>query len=188
MDALVRRYQAEEEQRRPPSMRLGDRAQRVFSSVQAFCEWRLGRAPFPGDGLPNRLSLSLSRSPNSWSASGRSGSRFHAGPNAAAAKAISTSSTRFCRKDFVGQPILAAAGFQPARFTCESVGCGRHRRSRQRPAVAHVNSLRPKCERMSRRMAVRTIHAASRLIGTHTSRRKTCLHGPLERLTRLLRK
>jgi hypothetical protein len=50
MDALVRHYHAEEEQRRPPFMRLGERAQRVFSSVQAFCEWRLGRAPFPGDG------------------------------------------------------------------------------------------------------------------------------------------
>src|SRR5580698_7082513 len=50
LDALVRHYQAEEEQRRPPFKRLGERAQRVFSSVQAFCEWRLGRAPFPGDG------------------------------------------------------------------------------------------------------------------------------------------
>jgi hypothetical protein len=50
LDALVRHYHAEEEQRRPPFMRLGDRAQRVFSSVQAFCEWRLGRAPFPGEG------------------------------------------------------------------------------------------------------------------------------------------
>ena len=50
LDALVRHYQAEEEQRRPPAMRLGERAQRVFSSVQAFCEWRLGRAPFPGEG------------------------------------------------------------------------------------------------------------------------------------------
>jgi hypothetical protein len=50
LDALVRHYHAEEEQRTPPAMRLGDRAQRVFSSVQAFCEWRLGRAPPPGDG------------------------------------------------------------------------------------------------------------------------------------------
>ena len=50
LDAMVRHYRAEEEQRSPPAMRLGDRAQRVFSSVQAFCEWRLGRAPFPGDG------------------------------------------------------------------------------------------------------------------------------------------
>jgi hypothetical protein len=52
MDALVRHYRPEEEQRRPPLMRLGDRAQRVLSSVQAFCEWRLGRAAFPGDGSP----------------------------------------------------------------------------------------------------------------------------------------
>lgn len=50
LDALVRHYHAEEEQRTPPAMRLGARAQRVFSSVQAFCEWRLGRAPFPGEG------------------------------------------------------------------------------------------------------------------------------------------
>jgi len=50
LDALVRHYQAEEEQRRPPFKRLGERAQRVFSSVQAFCEWRLGRGPCPGDG------------------------------------------------------------------------------------------------------------------------------------------
>ena len=50
LDALVRHYHSEEEQRRPPVMRLGDRAQRVFSSVQAFCEWRLGRGPSPGEG------------------------------------------------------------------------------------------------------------------------------------------
>jgi hypothetical protein len=52
LDALVRHYHAEEERHRPPVMRLGDRAQRVFSSVQAFCEWRLGKGPCPGDGPP----------------------------------------------------------------------------------------------------------------------------------------
>ena len=53
VDALVRHYYAEEEQRKPPAMRLGVRSQRVFESVQAVCEWRLGRAPFPGEaGLP----------------------------------------------------------------------------------------------------------------------------------------
>jgi len=49
MDALVRHYRAEEEQRTPPAGRLGLRAQLVFSSVQAMCEWRLGRAAGPGD-------------------------------------------------------------------------------------------------------------------------------------------
>jgi hypothetical protein len=49
IDALVRHYQAEEEHRNPPVRRLGDRAQRVFSSTQAACEWRLGRALGPGE-------------------------------------------------------------------------------------------------------------------------------------------
>jgi hypothetical protein len=49
VDALVRHYHAQEEQRTPPVLRLGDRARRVFESVQAICEWRLGRVPFPGE-------------------------------------------------------------------------------------------------------------------------------------------
>jgi len=49
IDALVRRYRCEEEQRTPPTMNLGDRAQRVFLSVQKMCEWRLGRSSFPGE-------------------------------------------------------------------------------------------------------------------------------------------
>jgi hypothetical protein len=49
VDALVRHYHAEEEQRNPPVRRLGDRAQRVFSSAQAACEFRLGRALGPGE-------------------------------------------------------------------------------------------------------------------------------------------
>lgn len=58
IDALVRHYHAEEEQRTPPKVPLGDRAQRVFLSVQQMCEWRLGRAPVPveaaevGSGMP----------------------------------------------------------------------------------------------------------------------------------------
>ena len=56
LDALVRHYHAEEEQRRPPFMRLGERAQRVFSSVQPVCEWRLGRAsPLDSTGLPESV-------------------------------------------------------------------------------------------------------------------------------------
>ena len=46
IDALIRHYHAEEEQRTPPVMRLGDRAQTVFQSVQGMCEWRLGRPSF----------------------------------------------------------------------------------------------------------------------------------------------
>jgi hypothetical protein len=46
IDALIRHYHAEEEQRTPPVMRLGDRAQMVFQSVQGMCEWRLGRPSF----------------------------------------------------------------------------------------------------------------------------------------------
>jgi hypothetical protein len=45
IDALVRHYHAEEEQRSPPSLKVGDRANRVFASVQQICEWRLGRSP-----------------------------------------------------------------------------------------------------------------------------------------------
>ena len=45
VDALVRYYHAEEEQRTPPVVKLGERAQMVFKSVQEICEWRLGRAP-----------------------------------------------------------------------------------------------------------------------------------------------
>jgi hypothetical protein len=49
IDALVRHYRCEEEHRTPPTMKLGDRAQRVFQSVQRLCEWRLGRSLFPGE-------------------------------------------------------------------------------------------------------------------------------------------
>ena len=49
IDALARHYHAEEEQRTPPAMTLGDRAERVFRSVQTMCEWRLGRSSLPGE-------------------------------------------------------------------------------------------------------------------------------------------
>jgi hypothetical protein len=49
IDALVRHYRCEEEHRTPPTMKLGDRAQRVFQSVQRLCDWRLGRSLFPGE-------------------------------------------------------------------------------------------------------------------------------------------
>ena len=49
IDSLIRRYHAEEEERRPPEQRLGDLAQRVFVSVQNMCEWRLGRSSLPDE-------------------------------------------------------------------------------------------------------------------------------------------
>jgi hypothetical protein len=49
MDALARHYHALEEQRTPPVKRLGDRAERVFLSVQNICDWRVGRAPLSGE-------------------------------------------------------------------------------------------------------------------------------------------
>jgi hypothetical protein len=47
VDALVRHYHAEEEQRQPPAANLADRARCVFTSVRKICEWRLGRNPLP---------------------------------------------------------------------------------------------------------------------------------------------
>jgi len=49
IDALVRHYHAEEEQRTPPLRNLSGRAERVFLSVQTMCEWRLGKSPVPGE-------------------------------------------------------------------------------------------------------------------------------------------
>ncbi len=49
VEALIRHYHAEEEQRTPPKMMLAERPERVFRSVQPFCEWRLGRSAFPGE-------------------------------------------------------------------------------------------------------------------------------------------
>ena len=56
VDTMVRHYHAEEAQRHPPAANLADRAQRVFTSVQAVCEWRLGRSP-----LPARTEMSAGR-------------------------------------------------------------------------------------------------------------------------------
>ena len=49
IDALVRYYHAEQVQHTPPAMTLGERAERVFRSVQGVCEWRLGRSSPPGE-------------------------------------------------------------------------------------------------------------------------------------------
>jgi len=43
LQALIRFYQAEERQRRPPALRLSEKSQRVFEAVKEMCEWRLGR-------------------------------------------------------------------------------------------------------------------------------------------------
>ena len=52
IDALIRHYHAEEEQHTPPTITLGDPAQRVFRSVQAMCAWRLGRSSLDGETTP----------------------------------------------------------------------------------------------------------------------------------------
>jgi len=44
LDALVRRYAAEEGNRTPPQLRLSERARNVFQAAEQMCEWRLGRA------------------------------------------------------------------------------------------------------------------------------------------------
>ena len=44
-------------------------------------------------------------------------------------------------RPLVGQPILAAAGFQPALFVSRFIGFSRKRRSRQGSPVAHVNAI-----------------------------------------------
>ena len=49
IDALVRHYHAQEEGRTPPAVKIGDRAHRVFMSVQTICEWRMGKSTFPGE-------------------------------------------------------------------------------------------------------------------------------------------
>ena len=60
IDALVRHYHAEEEQRTPPAMKLSERAERVFQSVQQMCEWRLGRSPSPGDPTEFEVGMPVS--------------------------------------------------------------------------------------------------------------------------------
>jgi len=49
VDGLVRIYAAEERGYTPPTLKLSERAQRVFDSVKSMCEWRLGREKFPGE-------------------------------------------------------------------------------------------------------------------------------------------
>ena len=46
LEALTRYYRAEEGHRSPPSLRLSEKAQKVFDAVKTMCEWRLGREKF----------------------------------------------------------------------------------------------------------------------------------------------
>jgi len=47
LDALVRKYAAEEQGRTRPASRLSARAGRVFDDAERMCEWRLGRSGLP---------------------------------------------------------------------------------------------------------------------------------------------
>ena len=62
LDALVRRYVAEEGNRTPPKRNLSPRATRVFEAAEQMCEWRLGRKAMNAD---NREALILSDQRNS---------------------------------------------------------------------------------------------------------------------------
>jgi hypothetical protein len=49
LDALVRRYAAEEGKRTPPMLRLSRPAALVFEAAEGMCEWRLGRSALNPD-------------------------------------------------------------------------------------------------------------------------------------------
>lgn len=49
LDALVRRYVAEEGDRTPPKLRLSERATWVYEAAEQVCELRLGRNVADGD-------------------------------------------------------------------------------------------------------------------------------------------
>ena len=53
IEALIRGYTAEARGRSRPNIRLSDLPQLVFDSVEAMCEWRLGRKrPFAESNQP----------------------------------------------------------------------------------------------------------------------------------------
>jgi hypothetical protein len=60
IDALVRHYHSEQEQRMPSANRLGERAERVFLLVQQICEWRLGRSSSPVEAAEPELWIPVS--------------------------------------------------------------------------------------------------------------------------------
>jgi hypothetical protein len=49
LDALVRRYGAEQQARTPPKLRLSEPATCLFQAAERMCEWRLGRATLNED-------------------------------------------------------------------------------------------------------------------------------------------
>lgn len=54
LDALVRRYVAEEGNRTPPRLSLSRPAARVFEAAERMCEWRLGRGAL-NEGEPDTV-------------------------------------------------------------------------------------------------------------------------------------
>lgn len=64
VDALIRTYTWEKDGRGAPTLRLSDRAQRVFDFSWRMCEWRLGRQSLhPGEtereeAKPEKLTVS----------------------------------------------------------------------------------------------------------------------------------
>ena len=84
VDALIRTYAWEKDGRGAPTLRLSDRAQRVFDSSRRMCEWRLGRQSLnPGtvgreEAKPDELTVSdvvlclqrIRSSVRSWSKQG----------------------------------------------------------------------------------------------------------------------
>ncbi len=60
IDALVRHYHSVEEQRTPSAIKLTERAQRIFSSIQVVCEWRLGNSPLPNEAGPPESEIPVS--------------------------------------------------------------------------------------------------------------------------------
>jgi len=64
INALIRTYAWEKDGRGAPTLRLSDRAQRVFDSSRRMCEWRLGRQSLNsgtverGETKPDELTVS----------------------------------------------------------------------------------------------------------------------------------
>jgi hypothetical protein len=57
-EALIRGYTAESRGRSRPNIRLSDLPQLVFDSVEAMCEWRLGRErPFAEGNQPVEMEM-----------------------------------------------------------------------------------------------------------------------------------
>lgn len=55
LDALQRRYAAEEQGRTPPALRLSERARHVYDSMERICAWRLGHGELNEGDAASRL-------------------------------------------------------------------------------------------------------------------------------------